>query len=612
MSSRFKILGIVLLASAAAGAVAWFALGNRNNEPRYKPRPKGSLAFHRDIEPIIRERCVSCHRPGQSGPFNLISYDDVRKRTKQIAEVTASRYMPPWLPEPGHGDFIGERRLTVDELGRIQQWIAEGAPEGPPGPPQPPVAGDEWQLGKPDLVVTLPQPYLLDATGKDVYRNVIAPVPPVGKRFVRAYEFKPNSKTVHHAFLFTDRNRQSRRMLAKSGALDFEGMDTPPTVDGPSGFFASWQPGKQVSGGMPGLSWVLGNASDLLLQLHMKPSGKPEPVQPSIGLYFTDEPPTNQPFKIALTSMRIDIPAGVPDYLVEDSYTLPTDVDVIGVLPHAHYLCREMRGFATLPNGKKEWLIWIRNWDFNWQGDYRYKQPLLLLKGTQLQMQFVYDNTTNNVRNPNSPPKRVQYGVNSTDEMGELWLQLLPRNRDELNLLAQDYSKRVARDRIDYNNYRLRLNPDDPRAHTALGSTYLMQGRTQEAYRELRKAIQLGPEIDDAHYYLGLLLRQAGNLDEARGEFETTIRLSPENGKAHGNLALVLMQLNELGAAEVQLREALRMNPEDAIAHDSLGLILIQAGRSDEGAQHIREAVRLEPENRMFAQHAAALNRPPQ
>jgi Flp pilus assembly protein TadD len=605
-SSRPQIAALLVLITACAAAATWMYLKGSGSEA-YSARPKGTVTFHKDIEPIFRQRCVGCHRPGQSGPFSLIAFEDIRKRSKQIADVTTSRYMPPWLPEPGYGEFAGERRLTVDELGLIQQWIREGAVEGKPDGALAPLPSDEWQLGKPDLIVTLPEPYVLDPAGKDVYRNVVAPVPSVGNHFVRAFEFKPNSKTVHHAFVYTDRTRQSRRRLGGDKARGFDGMDTPPGVDGPSGFFSSWQPGKRVSEGNAGLSWPLGNNSDLLFQLHMKPSGKPEPVQPSVGLYFTDEPPTNTPFKICLTSMQIDIPAGANDYTIEDSYTLPIELDVLGVLPHAHYLCKEMRGVATLPDGTRKELLWIRQWNFDWQGDYRYKSPIFLPKGTKMEMKFTYDNSAKNIRNPNSPPQRVRYGVQSSDEMGELWFQVLPRNRNDLPLLTRDYSPRLIQSRIDYNFYRLRLDPSDARAHAALGSTYLMAGRTQDAYPELQKAIRLDPSLDDPHYYLGLLYRYGGKLAEAKVEFEKTITLSPEHGRAYGNLGLVLLQLNDLQAAEQQFLAALRINADDAIAHDSLGLIMMQNGRLSEAEEHLRAANRINPEDAGYAQHLASL-----
>src|SRR3954468_5750536 len=282
MSPRIKVIIGGLLACGVAGAVTWFATQRHPREDHYTPRPHGSVTFNKDVAPIVRERCVTCHRPGQSGPFNLITFEEVRKHSKEIAEVTASRYMPPWLPEKGYGDFDGERRLSATELGLIQQWIAEGAPEGAAvKTPLPPVPTDDWQLGRPDLVITLPKPYELAPAGKDIYRNFVVPVPGQGKRFVKAFDFRPGSKTVHHAFIYTDRTRQSRRLQPGEGELGFDGMDTPPGADGPGGFFASWQPGKVPSKGAAGLAWELTGNSDLLFQLHMKPSGKPELVQPT-------------------------------------------------------------------------------------------------------------------------------------------------------------------------------------------------------------------------------------------------------------------------------------------------------------------------------------------
>jgi len=206
MSSRLKLGGLALAICCASAAVTWFVLKKPADVDVYKPRPHGSITFNKDVAPIVRERCAGCHRPGQSGPFNLITFDDVHKRAKQIAEVTSTRYMPPWLPEKGFGDFANERRLTATELGLIQQWIAEGAVESPASNAAlPPVPADDWQLGKPDLVITMPTPYTLPASGKDVYRNFIIPVPPETKRFVRAFEFRPGNKVVHHAFMYTDR-----------------------------------------------------------------------------------------------------------------------------------------------------------------------------------------------------------------------------------------------------------------------------------------------------------------------------------------------------------------------------------------------------------------------
>jgi len=610
MSPRLKLTGLLVVAVVASAGGWWLWSRRSASADSYTPRKTGSITFHKDVAPIIREHCVTCHRPGQSGPFNLITFEDVHKHAKQIGEVTARRYMPPWLPEKGHGEFLGERRLSASELGLLQQWIAEGSSEGtPPSTPLPPLPDNEWQLGKPDLVISLPKPYTLGPSGKDVYRNFVIPVELDHKQFVKAFEFKPNSKTIHHAFIHTDRTRQSRHHQQENGALGFDGMDTPPGADGPDGFFVSWQPGKVPSRTPEGLAWILPKNSDILLQVHMRPSGKPELVQPSVAFYFTDQPPTNTPVKICLTSMRIDIPPGERDHLIEDSYTLPVDAELLGILPHAHYLGKELRGFALLPDGTKKSLLLIRDWDFNWQGDYRYKNPVLLPKATQLKMEFTYDNSIQNIRNPNSPPQRVRYGVQSSDEMGELWFQLLPANRKDASVLAANYASRALRDQIDYNLYRLAIDPNDAKAHASLGTTYLALNRLQEGHDELQTAIRLDPKFDEAHYQLGLALRQLQKPADARVQFDLAVQLNPNHYRAHGNLGLVLMQLNDLDQAETHLRTAIQIYPEDAIAHDSLGVVLFQTGRLREAEAEIREAARLDPQDKVILDHLQAIQR---
>lgn len=610
MSARLKLGAIALAVCSVSAALTWFFLHNSNDAEVYRPRRAGSVTFNKDVAPIIHQHCVACHRPGQSGPFNLISFEEVKKHVKDIAEVTAKRYMPPWLPEKGYGEFANERRLNATELGLVQQWIREGAPEGSgPKPATPKQSTEPWQLGKPDLVISLPTPYSLPASGRDVYRNFVVPTKVEAPRFVKAFEFRPGSKVVHHGFFYTDRSGQSRQIQQPGGTAGFDGMDTPRGADGPEGFFTSWQPGKVPSGGAEGLAWELAKDSDVLFQLHMKPSGKPELVEPSLGLYFTDRPPTNNPFKIALTSLRIDIPAGARISVVEDSYILPVDLQVLAVLPHAHYLCKEMRGFATLPDGSQKWMLLIRQWDFNWQGDYRYKEPVFLPKGTKLGMQFTYDNSVENIRNPNSPPQRVQYGMQTSDEMGELWFQVLPKDRRDLETLRANYTSRLVRDSVDYNLYRLRINPQDARAHSGLGLAYNMANRLQEAHSELTKAVLLDPNMDEGHYRLGTLLRQLGKPAEAKTEFEATIRLNPQHYRAHGNLGLILMELNELVQAEEHFRTAMRINPNDEIAHDSLGVIMMNDGRLAEAEREFREAARLNPDDQEAQKHLEAVKR---
>ena len=539
-------------------------------------KPVDPPTFTRDIAPIIFQNCSTCHRPGQSAPFNLLNYQDVKKHMKEIAEVTARRYMPPWLPEPGYGDFAGARLLSAQQIGAIQQWVAEGGVEGNPGElPALPKWNEGWQLGDPDLVVTMPQRYSLPAEGKDVYRNFVVPVPLAARRYVKAVEFRPgNPKIVHHAFIRLDRTRESRQRDARDPEPGFSGIHAPPTAQPPPGHFLSWQPGKRVSREPDGLPWLLETNTDLVLQLHLKPTGKPEEIQSSVGFYFTNHPPTNTPIKIWLVSYDIDIPAGEADYVLKDSYTLPVDVQVLAVLPHTHYLGKECQGYATLPDGTRQWLLRIRQWDFNWQGDYRYDKPVFLPKGTSVTMEYTYDNSTNNVRNPNQPPQRVRYGPRSSDEMGELWFQVIARNSNDLARISRDCNDRLIRDEIAYNEFLLRVDPRDAAAHTELGRLKLIRGQSSDATGHFRTALEIKPSADQPHYYLGLLFRQQRKLAEARVEFETALRLNPDNFKAHGNLGVICAEQGEAALAETHFRSALRINPDDSLAQGCLNELL--------------------------------------
>ncbi|HKS38676.1 MAG TPA: tetratricopeptide repeat protein [Verrucomicrobiae bacterium] len=542
---------------------------------RYVPRPRGTLTFSKDIGPILFDRCAYCHRPGEAAPFTLESYLEVKKRTKQIAEVTARRYMPPWLPESGYGEFADVRRLTEDQLGVIQQWIAEGAIEGDPADlPPAPKWPEGWQLGEPDLVVRMPEPYTLTAEGKDVYWNLVMPIPGDTRRYVRAVEFQPgNRKVVHHASFNLDQTGQSRRLAQNQTPPGFAGMQLPETATMVAGQLLGWEPGKRPEAAGAGLSWPLEKNTDLVLQLHLHPSGKPEQVQPVVGFYFTDHPPTNTPFLLRMPEWRIDIPAGASDYAVENSYVLPVDVEVLRVSPHAHYLGKELQGYAILPDGIRKWLLLIKKWDFNWQGDYRYASPVFLPKGTTLVMHFTYDNSSDNIRNPNTPPRRVRFGAQTTDEMAQLTLQVLARNAEDRRMLAADHLKKMTLDAIAYNESILRENPDDPGAHAKIGQALLPLGRYSEAFDHLRTAIRLNPGDDKAHYDLGSLYVQYNRLAEARAEFETVLRLNPEDYQAHGNLGAIHHRQGDYDLAEFHFESALRLNPDDTAARRNLDLV---------------------------------------
>jgi tetratricopeptide (TPR) repeat protein len=308
--------------------------------------------------------------------------------------------------------------------------------------------------------------------------------------------------------------------------------------------------------------------------MHLRPSGKPETLKVRLGLYLTDTPPTKSCFRLGLSSLMIDIPPGEQSYTVEDQFELPEDSQVLGVLPHAHYLCKRMEGFAILPDGTQKWLVLIKNWDFNWQGVYHYDKPMMLPKGTRLAMRFTYDNSTNNIQNPNTPPRRVRYGPQSSDEMGELWFQLLPLKPEGVGLLADAQAAKSRADVINYYEFVLQHDPNDVQAHTKLGFIRFLQGNSDEGIAHLRKAIALDPQADMPHYKLGLVFRNQNRFAEAKAEFEAALKLNPRNCDAHANVGVIYAAEGNLQLAEEHLRAAVNINPNDPNARALLSELL--------------------------------------
>lgn len=527
--------------------------------------------FTRDIAPIMFGECAECHHAGGIAPFALTSFAEVKKRAKTIARVTASRSMPPWPPEPGHGDFLGARHLSEAQIGIIARWIKTGMAQGAARDLPPlPEWRDGWQLGEPDLVLTPPKAFSLPASGPDIYRNMVLPYQATADRFVRAVEFRPGGTAIHHGFVLVDETGDARRLEALEPEPGFPGMLAGRGARAPGGF-VSWQPGRRPVEAPEGMAWQLRKSADLVLQLHLRPTGKLETVQPRIGIYFTDRAPTRPYMIMLLRSTAMDIPAGANDYAIESSYQITADVRVIGLSPHLHYLGKEVRGWAELPDGTREELLFIKQWDFNWQGDYRFAKPVALPKGATLKMRFTYDNTAQNPANPNHPPRRVQYGLQSSDEMGELWFWLETKTPAELQTLQRDhFSTYGLSDKIAVNEALLRRDPKDAASRTELGVALSALGRIDDALAQLRQAIADDPKTQRAHYALGTLHSKRGELAEAEAAFTRAVEIDPNDAKAQNNLGAILLAEGKAAQAIEHLEIALRLNPGDAMARQSL------------------------------------------
>ena len=556
------------------------------------------LTFTKDIAPIIWTRCASCHRPGEIGPFSLITYDDVRRHAAQIAAVTARRIMPPWKPVAGKGDFQSERRLTDPELQSLQQWIASGAPEGDAAalPPMPNWI-DGWQLGTPDLIVRMPEAYTVPADGTDVFRTFVIAIPLGEARYVRAIEFHPgNARVVHHANLGVDRTRSSRQLDARDPEPGYAGsMERDARY--PEGQLLGWTPGQAPHPSPEGTQWRLEPGSDLVVQLHLQPTGKVERVAVTVGFFFTDAAPTRTPVGLRLGSETIEIPPGAQEYVVADRYQLPVDVEVLAVQPHAHNLARRMEAKAELPDGTTRWLIGIDDWDFRWQDVYRYAAPFVLPKGTTISMRYTYDNSAGNPRNPHRPPARVVWGQNTSDEMGDFWIQVIPRASSDEPILNADFRRKAHAEDLAAYTKLLLGDPANPLRHDAVANLYLDAGQLDEAIAEYRQSLRLNSESAPTHYNLGFALSARGRRDEAIGEFQFALRIDPDYAQAHNNLGALLQISGQPDAALEHYRRAVALRPDNVESHTNLGLLLSSRGRATEAADQFVEALALRGDN---------------
>ena len=562
-------------------------------------RPLGAqpLTFNKDVAPIVYARCATCHRPGEIGPFSLLTFGDVKQRVTQIANVTARRVMPPWKAGPGSEQFLDDRSLTDRELEIIQTWIKQGASEGDARDLSPAPQWDSgWQLGTPDAIASMSDSYVLKASGTDVFRTFVLPIPTTSARYVRAIEFHPgNPRAVHHANIGIDRTRSSRRLDLLDPEPGYSGGMVPDAAY-PPGQMLGWTPGQRPRPAPEGAVWRLERGSDLVVQLHLQPTGKPEPVQVSVGFFFSDQPPVRLPVGLRLGSETIDIPAGESNYVVSDGYVLPVDADVLAIQPHAHYLARRMEAAATLPDGTRRPLISITDWDFRWQDVYRCAQPIALPRGTTISMRFSYDNSADNARNPHRPPARVVWGQNTADEMGDLWVQLIARAPGDAARLSEDVNrKRRDDDRAAYTKL-LREDQKNPLRHDAVAMLYLEGGRAEEAAVEWRESLKLNPESAPAHYNLGLAFSMQRRFDEARAEFQEAVRLDPEYAEAHNNLGAMLHIFGRLDEAADHYRRAATIRPDNAEAQNNLGRVLTQQGKPSEAVDHFRQALALNPD----------------
>lgn len=552
------------------------------------------VTFNKAIAPIVFEHCSPCHRPGGVGPFPLLTYEDAHKHASQIGAVTQSRYMPPWPPEPGYGEFVGNRRLSDEQIRLIAAWIKQGEVEGSPRDlPAAPKFSSNWQMGKPDLILRMPHAFRMPANGTDVFRNFVIGTELKETKYVRGLELRlDNTRVVHHANIVLDRTQSLRKRDGEDGQPGFPGMDVITEASAnnfdPDSHFLFWKPGTILRPLPEDMSWRLDPGTDLVVNLHLQPTGKQESVQAEIGIYFASRPPSRFPMLLQLEhDGAIDIPPGARDFAVTDRLSLPIDVDVLAIYPHAHYLGKVIEAWATLPDGSRRWLIRIPDWDINWQAVYEYRQPISLPKGTQVAMRILYDNSASNPRNPNNPPQRVRTGNRTQDEMGHVWLQVLPKtnSREDPRLTLQEAVMRR----------RLEKYPADFLAHYNLGALLQSRGKFHEAISCYEEALKVEPESATAHNSLAAALLMDDRIPDAIEQLHRTLRIDPSYWNAHYNLARALAATGDFRDAETEYSTFVRAKPDDAPAQAALGTIYFKERRFPEALTCFRQAARLDP-----------------
>jgi peroxiredoxin len=394
----------------------------------------GNVTYYRDVLPILQNNCQTCHRPGEVGPFSLITYRQAVNWAADIKDYTQSRQMPPWKPSAGQ-EFHNDRRLGEKEIQTLAAWVDGGTPEGDAKDAPPPrrfTTG--WQLGTPDLVLTIDHDFQLGPGGRDVFRWFALPTHLTEDKNVVAVEVRPgNPRIVHHALLFIDTSGEARKLELKeierekkadevdlgagyNGAMGVRGFR-------PRGGLGGWAPGLGARFLPDDTAYFLPKGSDVVMQLHYHRNGRLEKDRTQVGLYFAKKPTEKRFQSLVIPGARggrnpfFIIPKGNDHFRVHGAIKVEEDCDLHTIMPHMHMIGKEITVTMNPPDGPPRTLIAIKDWDYNWQEVYHFKEKVPVKAGTILEVEAYYDNSAKNPNNPNDPPKAVIFGEQTTNEM---------------------------------------------------------------------------------------------------------------------------------------------------------------------------------------------------
>ncbi len=399
------------------------------------------ITFSKDIAPIIYTNCTVCHRPGEIGPMSLTSYDEVRNWGPTIKYVTEIKYMPPWKPDKHYSSFLGERGLSDDEIAKIKNWVENGMPQGNlSDEPALPEFPEGSQIGQPDLVLSFKQTYTHKGNNRDQYQIFVLPTGLTEDKIVKGIELRPgNRRIVHHALFALDETGQASTLDAQTpeyGYPGFGGYGVPVTEN-----YTGYVPGAKVRLYAEGMGQKMTAGSNLLIQMHYAPSPIDEPDSSTVNIFFADEKEqvtrnVQQAIMLPFAPLIQNGPFVMPPETIKKfhcKFISPIDVSLIAVGPHMHLLGKDWEVFSVSPSGDTTNLISIPDWDFNWQGGYFFKRLIKIEKGSEVHAFATYDNTSNNPKNPNVPPRTITWGEGTSDEMFYLpffFVPYLPGDED--------------------------------------------------------------------------------------------------------------------------------------------------------------------------------------
>lgn len=376
------------------------------------PRLNRETTFAKDVAPILQKRCQECHRPGEVGPFTLLTYDDIKKRSKRVREAILEERMPPWHADPQHGSFLNDRRLTQEERDILLTWIDQGAPKGDDKDlPAPIKAVEGWTIGQPDKVFAMDEEFSVPATGVLDYKKFVVDPGFKEDMWVERAECRPgNRQVVHHVIVY----------ILTPGKRIYE-------WDGATSLIVGWAPGDMPFHAPPGTARKIPAGSKFVFEMHYTPNGTAQTDRSSIGVIFAKKPPEREVETNILANMIIRIPPGSPGHRSKFFYVFRDDAKVYSFMPHMHVRGLSARYELTYPDGKTETLLSVPDYDFNWQAIYRFQKPLEIPKGSKLCWTAQWDNSADNPRNPD-PSKEIRWGIQTWDEMQNGWMEVVWKN----------------------------------------------------------------------------------------------------------------------------------------------------------------------------------------